>query len=568
MVWKKNIFSYVMWFFYALLALGGLYIGARGLCAGIERPVLNSGIVSSVALLVGGVLAVSVPRISAALGGRRPRRIVCLQLEALFLVAVAIMVIVLNKWPVLSEAEEISGNLYLQAALVGEGREIPQITHGIVYLYLQLLHLVFFLLGNKPMAAIVLQMVLYYMGILTLYAGVRRLSGMLPAAVMLFFVCQSPHVVQEAVTPSPQALYLLCYGVAFWIVAGRVRSTGRSLMLNLIAGLAAAGMVYLDVTGFTLLLILAAGTLMKGFRPGDKWTDKIIALAQSLVAAAVFFLLLAFLDAGSSQKSVMEIISAWGRIYMPGEFRIPFADLSAVCEGWDNVAFILMSTGIFSFWCYRKTEKLSVWVPSALATFLAAAFGVFSREMDGSLWVRLIVYILSGVGIAQYFGQSERIVNVQKKHAKNEQESGSEGSAEDAPKAPVSPASEEVTDGYVEFAQRKREESAQEGKTVEESGKVVEEPKKNVEESGKVVEEPGKAVEEPGKNTEETGKGEPGKVVTVTVRGETKQVKLLDNPLPLPKQHEHKTMDYGLKEEKDLDDYDIPVADDDDFDAW
>jgi hypothetical protein len=49
--------------------------------------------------------------------------------------------------------------------------------------------------------------------------------------------------------------------------------------------------------------------------------------------------------------------------------------------------------------------------------------------------------------------------------------------------------------------------------------------------------------------------GTPGKTVTVKVDGEEKQIKLLDNPLPLPKKKQHRVMDY---------DYEVP--EDDDFD--
>jgi hypothetical protein len=41
----------------------------------------------------------------------------------------------------------------------------------------------------------------------------------------------------------------------------------------------------------------------------------------------------------------------------------------------------------------------------------------------------------------------------------------------------------------------------------------------------------------------------------VNVDGKDRQIKLLDNPLTLPKKKEHKTMDY-----------DYEVSDDDDFD--
>ena len=48
---------------------------------------------------------------------------------------------------------------------------------------------------------------------------------------------------------------------------------------------------------------------------------------------------------------------------------------------------------------------------------------------------------------------------------------------------------------------------------------------------------------------------------------EKKQVQFLENPLPLPKKHVKRIMDYSLPpEQKENDDFDIPVAEDDDFD--
>ena len=45
-----------------------------------------------------------------------------------------------------------------------------------------------------------------------------------------------------------------------------------------------------------------------------------------------------------------------------------------------------------------------------------------------------------------------------------------------------------------------------------------------------------------------------------------REIHFLENPLPLPKQHEKKVMTYALEEEDAEDDYDVEVSDDDDFD--
>ena len=44
------------------------------------------------------------------------------------------------------------------------------------------------------------------------------------------------------------------------------------------------------------------------------------------------------------------------------------------------------------------------------------------------------------------------------------------------------------------------------------------------------------------------------------------QVRFLENPLPLPKKHVKRVMDYSLSSVSQEDDFDYPVAEDDDFD--
>ena len=45
-----------------------------------------------------------------------------------------------------------------------------------------------------------------------------------------------------------------------------------------------------------------------------------------------------------------------------------------------------------------------------------------------------------------------------------------------------------------------------------------------------------------------------------------RKVEFIENPLPLPKKHKKRVMDYKLDSERNLNGYDIYVPDDDDFD--
>ena len=51
------------------------------------------------------------------------------------------------------------GNVWFEAAKVTETTQIPQVVHGAVYFYLQVLHGLLVLLGNKMTAALILQQV-------------------------------------------------------------------------------------------------------------------------------------------------------------------------------------------------------------------------------------------------------------------------------------------------------------------------------------------------------------------------------------------------------------------------
>ena len=45
-----------------------------------------------------------------------------------------------------------------------------------------------------------------------------------------------------------------------------------------------------------------------------------------------------------------------------------------------------------------------------------------------------------------------------------------------------------------------------------------------------------------------------------------REVRYLENPMPLPKKHVKRVLDYGLKSTAEDDDFDFSVAEDDDFD--
>ena len=116
---------------------------------------------------------------------------------------------------------------YFDAAMVAEGADIPQITHGAVYFYLQVLRLLFLVAGNKWMAGIYLQIALQLAACVILYLGVKRLSGGFPALIMAAFLMLSPHQILQGLVYSPVMLYLCVYGIGLLCITSYLERSAR-----------------------------------------------------------------------------------------------------------------------------------------------------------------------------------------------------------------------------------------------------------------------------------------------------------------------------------------------------
>lgn len=486
MIWKKNVFSYIMWVLYTVLALGGLYVGAVHFCEGMPYPVLGSLIVCCAVLLLGGLAL-----LGAHLLGKGKRMLPVLKqwqrwtIEGIILTALLITGVFLRLQGI---ADGVSANIYFEYAQVGIDKTIPFIPHRIVSVYLYLLHFVFLIFGNKLTAGLWLQMILQYAGLLFLYAAVRKLSGTVPAVMVLLFSMTSPYMVSCALELSPGMLLLFFYGFALYLAAFFVAGMGKRIVLSLIAGLAIGAVSYLDFSGVALLSVVIVGLWMRKSSEGERLIDRAIACILCLAATVAGFVLLSFLDVAGRGLDSGRILSAWVND-VPGMLPFPFSG-DEVYYWWDMVPLLLASLGIFSFWRDKKSEKLSVWTLFAFSLTGFYLFQILPEATNPAMWLMLSAGILTGVSISQLGGGNSPMPTVESAKSDNLE-------------------------------------------LVSKDGKPV---------------------------------GEPGKVVTVTVRGETKQVKLLDNPLPLPKQHEHKPMDFSKKAERAYDGYDYPVTDDDDYD--
>lgn len=487
MIWKKNRFGYVLWFIYAIITGVSLGILLAAACMELGHPlwigVLVCVIFMSIeAFLVWYFYHKIANQVSFGNSGsdKSKRRIFeCVGVLVLLIVSVAVPVA-----GIFSAPEE---SYYFDMAKIVNNGTVPQVVHGITYLYIGLLHFVFLFFGNTIEAGYWLQIGLVFFALTMLYFAVRRMSGAVPAFLMLLFAVFSPSVRVQALVLSPEPLFLFFYGMAllmitFCLKTGR-QTFGKWLFLGIFTGL----LVYLDVMGVTLLLFAAGIFLVRGADVEKKLKRKAVLFLLSLLGAVFGFGGAFFADVFFSGKEPASILQATGELYMPS---LPQMSMFAAIESvrFDVIILLcIMAFGIFSFWCNHWSDELAIWVLVTLGTLVLLLFQIPTQEVSGLLWCYLFMTVMAGVGISNIF--KIRQVAERKVDMPKQQNNSTEG---------------KETMGQEEKLEENRE----------------------------------------------------GGTVTVEFEGKTREVKLLENPLPLPKKKVHKAMDFDY-EVKDDDDYDI-----------
>lgn len=490
MIWKKNTVSYILWLLYSI-AVGASLTALSAVLSGRLGYSPQAGIAAGGILMAAeGILVWLLHRIGKKVNLPIPGgKITLYAAEGILMAVLFVLGLMLR----IGAAGSADGGIYYDMAFVAEGQRIPQVVHGIEYVYLQLLHLVFLLFGNKLAAGIWLQIVLQYMAIIVFYGAVRRLSGVLPAVSMLIFSVFSPYVLTEVLVLSPRMLYFLFYGIGLWMVGICLRRNCKSPAFYLLTGIVIALVIYLDIAGITLLFFMAGifvtergKTEIKEAEPDftreddddgmddlnrKVWNKKGWVFLLCFLSVLLGSVAVTAVDVIYSGKKLVNILIAWGGLYQPDRFQIPLTYSAA--ESFTDIAVLLavLAIGIFSFWCGRRSDKLGIWTLTSMVLVLGSCFQVLTQEMDGCLWLYLFLTVMAGISVSNIFERQQTV-------------SDAHSSKEDA--------EEHQTDN----------------------------------------------------------------VVIVNIEGVTREVRLLDNPLPLPKKHEHKEMDFDLDVDAD-DDFDI-----------
>ena len=619
MSWKKNIFSCLMWAVYLLIVGTAMIFTGRVICDSFGMAEYFEVLIPAAYLLLTGALVAVLHRMAVKLGVDSRKAGKAQAWMEGFLVFVLFAAGMFLRWTEMQSGSFAmpDGSIYLEISYISaDGQGIPQISHGAVYVYLWALRLCFMMLGNKAAAAVWLQIALQMLGVLLLHFAVRKMAGRIPAIMMVAFFMLTPYMVGKSLVLSPEMLYLLAFSFVLLFVSQGVKYRfGWEFWLA--AGVMAAVMVYLDVAGF-LLLPLILGVIAAG-RPGaDRKTAGGLSGCLSGFLAGIAGCI--FADVMSSGKTVLGITGAWMDLYRWDDLQLSIT-LSSFDEVW-LIALILcfMAWGIFSFLCGRGVDRFTVWIFCLSIAVLLQCLGIFTEEMNGFCYIFLFSVILAGLGIGEsmavYPAEEAEEVPVEetaeeveevfvKETAEEAEVVPAEEAVEEAEVVPVKETAEEpevapVKETAEEAEVVPAEEAAEETIGVP-SKEAVEKTegvpgKKAAVNSGRAFEEaarrkgqmqPVSGMKRPGieqnhiaeeekgmeeeKNMPESKDSPDDQDNTARKKAEEnpekkRKIEFLDNPLPLPKKHVKRVMDYKLDSDKNLDGYDIAVADDDDFD--
>ncbi len=105
------------------------------------------------------------------------------------------------------------------AKVTGNSTQSIQSVQGSVYYYCILLHGLFRVVGNSWNAGIWLQIGLQLFGILICYFAVKRMVSKVPAFLVVAFMLFAPCNIKAGLTYSPQMLYFCIFAIVLWVVA-------------------------------------------------------------------------------------------------------------------------------------------------------------------------------------------------------------------------------------------------------------------------------------------------------------------------------------------------------------
>lgn len=521
----SSVLDRVQWLIYSAAAiLLFCYIAMAAssrLGSGAPDGLIAAGVVLAVWAVLNGVVQ-RILRKSSRRGGDRIRPAAA---EAVALIVILAGTLV---WRICTFAGTELCGYYDAAKVVSVAAYDPKVTNGAANFYLRLLHGLLWLFGNTPTVAYVLQLVLYFGLMLVYYFVLRSLCGVGTGLAAAALLGASPLLGERFLADQPELLAGLLLFAGLWLIVTywscwnryqEQRSLGGQFCRCAVTGALIGLAVYMDAAAILLVPVLVC-VLIGGRKPaGEGVTDAVFGFWNRRPVALVMMLVFGVAAFGGMLYAVGSSPDDWLGQYTTF-VSAPSVLLTVSDAGLWEITIVsgLLALGVFTAPNQFRAADLPTKTVGRLSLLMSALLlaaaeycGILTDTVpDSSFLLYLFLMAMAGMSAADLFATGSRPETAVRPEEK----------AQLAEKAP------------------EKESGSEQSAVPEKLPEQVPESEAPAAHAQEVA-----PTEQP--QPEQPAKPEPA------------QVTFLESPLPLPKKHVRKTLDYDIEVAED-DDYDIP----------
>lgn len=511
---RKNVLSYIIWLVFSVymllimtaysFAVVNNSVYSRYITQTYQKALLFLGVVAVFALIFVAVHALSITIKKHVVLDKSTIDILSIVAPIFILLGVVALMAyyLVNNMPI-----TLSNEIYYKQAVVN-GKDTGFVVHGMSYLYVNILRTLFLIFGNNPFAGIVMQIVFFFALIVLVYITCVRVCGVIPACIgmALIGLVQIQTFLSEVFSLTPELMYLCLYFLGVLFISGIVKGISEEKLQGFLGGFA----IYLlgIYIGYLIYLDIFSLTLLFfifGMISMKQIPKKVSVLGNVVTLLGMINGVAIALLVLYIQEGILPIT------YLSSLWELYFASAKFVHIGFvpvENIGiiilFLLLLFGCIPGYVIQIYDRYTTWIACFFVLIICQMFSVNRLEYQSILTV--FACILAGVGLYGYVKTESESVTENTETETNEQET--ENISEDSQETLI--ASEADTN-------------------------VVQMPETTL-------------VAEP--KTE--AKVEPGMP--------------LDNPLPLPKKHVKKSVDFPYQFEESQLTFDHDTDENDDFD--
>lgn len=280
MIYRRTWFGCVLWFLYTILCIallviiGGVWVQYFTGFVGTSLMIAEFAVIPAAVCLYWIIRCIAVRiREKCTWKDRTVQIVTCIVFILIMAGGILVRYICLNEYMTGIRSPDLIGAQsmeYFNMAVVTGDSHVSPMDYGITYLYVVLLSDVLSFLGNKVASAIFLQALLQVIGLVLAYAVTRKMARRLPACVALLYLAGSLCCLNMLTFFSPEWLFFDFYLLGMLVTVSFVKSycanrirKPLAVIGSVVIGVMIGGLTYLDATGASLLVVVLIAAVGK-----------------------------------------------------------------------------------------------------------------------------------------------------------------------------------------------------------------------------------------------------------------------------------------------------------------